>query len=61
MNFNLKNKIGKAKNLILRGYILADTHFVTQCTHVSRHPRVKIRKQKQFFKENCFENVVSDL
>ena len=27
-------------NLILRGYILAITHFVTQFTHVSRHPRV---------------------
>ena len=30
----------KFLNLILRGYILAVTHFVTQFTHVSRHPRV---------------------
>ena len=33
-------------NLILRGYILAVAHFVTQFTHVSRHPRVLNRKQK---------------
>ena len=47
--------------MILRGYILAVTHFVTQFTHVFRHPRVKSRKQKKFFRENCFDNVVSDL
>ena len=46
---------------MLRRYILAVTHSVTQFTHVSRYPRVKNRKQKKLFRENCFENVVSDL
>ena len=49
INLDLKNKIGNAKKLIFRGYILAVTHFVTQFTHVSRHPRVKNRKQIFFF------------
>ena len=35
--FNLKNKIVKAWNLILRGYILAVNHFVIKFTHISRH------------------------
>ena len=39
---------------------MAVTHFVTQFTHVSRHPRVYNRKLKKN-RENCFENVVSDL
>ena len=44
------------------GYVLAVTHFLTQFTHVSRHPIVKNRsKQKKFFRENCFENVVSNV
>ena len=34
--------------------------FVTHFTHVSRHPRVKNRQQKEIFRKNCFENVVSD-
>ena len=29
---------------------MAVTHFVTQFTHVSRHPRVKNRKQKKIWK-----------
>ena len=40
---------------------MAITHFVTQFIHVLRHPRVKNRKQKKIFRENCLENVVSDL
>ena len=39
-NFNLKNMIGKAGNFILRGYILAATHFVRQFTHILRHFKV---------------------
>ena len=36
--------------------------FVTQFTHVSRHPRFKNTKQtNKIFRENCFEIVVSDL
>ena len=46
--------------MILRGNILAVKHFVTQFTHVLRHPRVKNRKQKKLTVENV-ENVVSDL
>ena len=34
-------------NLILRGYILAITHFVTQFTHVLRHPGVRNRKKRR--------------
>ena len=48
-------------NLILRGYILAVMHFVTQFTHTLRDFEVQYRKQKQFFRKNCLENVVSDL
>ena len=45
------------------GVKMALTHFVTQFTHVSRHFRVYSRKQnkEKWFRENCFENVVSDL
>ena len=32
-------------NQILRGYILAVTHFVTQFTNVSRHPRDENKKK----------------
>ena len=39
----------------------AVTHFVMQFTHVSTHCGVYNRKQKQLFRENCFENMVSDL
>ena len=39
---------------------MAITHFVTQYTHVSIHFGVYCRKQKQMFRENCFENVISD-
>ena len=39
---------------------MAVTHFVTQFTHVLKHPRFLNRKKK-LFKENCFENVVLDL
>ena len=40
---------------------MAVTHFVTQIMHVSRHFGVYSRKQKKLFRENGFENVVSDL
>ena len=40
---------------------MAVTHFVTQFTYVSRHVGVYCRKQKKLFRENWFENVVSDL
>ena len=40
---------------------MAVTHFVTQVTHVSRHFGVYHRKHKKLSRENCFENVVSDL
>ena len=43
------------------GVKMAVTHFVTQFTHVSRHFGVYSRKQKNIFRENCFENIVSDL
>ena len=43
------------------GFFLAFMHFVRQFTHVSRHFRVFSRKQKKLFRENCFENLVSDL
>ena len=36
-------------------------HFVTQFTYVCKHPRVKNRKQKKMFRENCYENLVADL
>ena len=38
--FWFENKIEKAWNLILRGYILAVTHFVTQFTHIWRQLKV---------------------
>ena len=38
------------------------THFVTQFTHVSKQFGVYRRKQEEKkIRENCFENVVSDL
>ena len=40
---------------------MAVTHFVTHFTHVSRHFGVYSRKQQKRFKENCFENKVSDV
>ena len=40
---------------------MAFTHFVTQFTHVSRHSRVKNENKTKKFRENCFENEVSDL
>ena len=40
---------------------IAVTHFVTQFTHVSRLFGVNSIKQRKIFRENCFENVVSDL
>ena len=61
INLNLKNKIGKAWNLISRGYILAVTHFVTQFTHILRHFIVQYKKQNKFFWENCFGNMVSEI
>ena len=39
----------------------AVTHFVTQFTHVSKYFGVYSRKLKKIFRENCFENLVSDL
>ena len=42
------------------GVKMAVMHFVTQFTHVSRHFGV-FRKQKKIFRENCFENLFSDL
>ena len=39
---------------------MAVTHFLTQFTHVSRHFGAYSRKQTKLFRENCFENVVSD-
>ena len=35
------------------------TQFVTQLTHVLRHLRVL--RQKKKFRNNCFDNVISDL
>ena len=40
---------------------MAVTHFVTQFTHVCRHFEAYCRKQKQNLRENCFENVVSEI
>ena len=40
---------------------MAVTLFVTQFTQVSRHFWVNSRKQKEMVRENCFENVVSNL
>ena len=44
-------------NLILGGYILAVLHFVTQFSHVSRHPRVKNKKQNFFFDKTVLKMV----
>ena len=43
------------------GAKMAVMHFVTQFTHVSIHFGVYSRKQQILFRENCFENVVSNL
>ena len=40
---------------------MAVTHFVPHFTHVSRHFGVYCRKQKKLVRENCFENVVSEV
>ena len=40
---------------------MAVTNFVTQFTHVSRNFEIYSRKQKNIFRDNCLENVVSDL
>ena len=40
---------------------MAVTHFVTNSTHVFRHFGVYCRKQKKLLRENCFENVVSEV
>ena len=42
-------------------YILVVTQFVTQCTHVSRYPRVSNGKQKKCFGKNWYKSVVLDL
>ena len=39
---------------------MAVLHFVTQFTHVFRYFGVYCRKQRQKFRENCFESVVSN-
>ena len=54
-------KIKLKKIWTSRGYVLVVTQFVTQFTHVFRHPRISSRKQKNSFRENCLKNVVSDL
>ena len=40
---------------------MAVTHSWTQFTLVFRYPRVKNRKKEFFFRETCFEKVVSHL
>ena len=43
------------------GVKMAVTHFVTQFTHVVRHLEFRVENKKKLFRENCFENVVSDV
>ena len=40
---------------------MAVTHFVTHFTHVSRHFGGYCRKKTKILRENCFENVVSEI
>ena len=54
-NFNWTQTFGTYSNLILRGYIFAVTHIVTQFSHVSRHLKFRIGNKLIFFRENCFE------
>ena len=44
-----------------QGVKKAVTHFVTQFTHVFKILEFIVENKKILFRENCFENVVSDL
>ena len=59
--FKLLRKKMVSNNRTFMGLIFAVMHFVTPFTNVSRHPQVSGRKHKKMFRENCFENMISEI
>ena len=63
INFNLKNKIVKAVNLILRGYIYFGRYAL--CDEIYTYSKtflgLVMKTTTTNFREKCFENVISEL